>query len=114
MLIKDFFTDTFIHRMDYDKVVQIDEITPIDKTSSKVKKKNESHFEENTISTLLIHINRILSIVCILSFIIIIVYALAKPNERLPDIISNTFSITLGYFGSAFMSFFERQNKYRK
>jgi hypothetical protein len=61
---------------------------------------------------LIININRLVSFVFIISFIYIVIVSFFKPMQKIPDIIQNTFSLTLGYFGSALITFLE--NKSRK
>ncbi len=51
--------------------------------------------------------NWIVSAVCISSFVGVMVFAFLYPAEDVPDVIQNAFSVTLGYFVSAVVSFLE-------
>jgi hypothetical protein len=52
-------------------------------------------------------INWLLMVVCGISFLVIIIYVIFYPGKSIPDIIQNTFSITLGWFGGALGTFFQ-------
>jgi hypothetical protein len=60
---------------------------------------------------IIIQINRLVGFICLASFAFIIVYTFTNPDRKIPDIIQNTFSMTLGYFVSSLITFLERQTR---
>ena len=69
--------------------------------------------KEQVVSQVILNVNKILTFVCIGSFIVMIIYAFVYPDKPIPDIIQNAFFTTLGWFGSAFANFFQidRENR---
>ncbi|OUL17877.1 hypothetical protein [Nostoc sp. 106C] len=63
--------------------------------------------QEQIRSKLIVTINRLLVVVCSVSFFVIIVYPFIYPNKSVPDIIQNAFFTTLGWFGGALGTFFQ-------
>lgn len=59
-------------------------------------------------------INRVLAVVLIGSLFAIIVYPLVAPGIEVPKIVEHAFSATLGYFGSALVTYFERSRSRRE
>lgn len=127
MLINDFFIYTFVRRLDVldeqtKEAIVIDEITPIEPESpNKPRKKEEqqkptrsTQYETKVVSIVILQINRVLLAICILSFAAIITYPLINPKVTLPEVIPNTFALTVGYFGSALVTFLEKNSKSRK
>jgi len=117
---KSFFNYLFIDRSEEDdleeNVLVIDEIMTGDSdapknTSQNVAKprRRSSKLHERVAAKAILQINKIVAIICVLSFIAIIVFPMIKVT--LPEVISNTFSMTLGYFGSALITFLEKQSK---
>lgn len=72
-------------------------------------RKNSNSVVQKTKCQMIIIINAILSIVCISSFVYIIVFTILYRDCKIPDIIQNTFSLTLGYFASALLTFIEKK-----
>ncbi|MDJ0717310.1 MAG: hypothetical protein QNJ54_24350 [Prochloraceae cyanobacterium] len=62
----------------------------------------ESFKREQVISQVILNVNKLLTFICIGSFIVMVVYPFVYPDKPIPDIIQNTFFTTLGWFGSAF------------
>ena len=114
MRVTDFLSDTFVQRRPkVDEVISIDEITPTEPTKSSGSKapRQTSRLEDRTTSSVIIQINRLLGAICILSFVAIILYPIINSTLKIPDVIPNTFSMTLGYFGSALLTYLERSKK---
>ncbi|MGK7899637.1 MAG: hypothetical protein AB4372_39990, partial [Xenococcus sp. (in: cyanobacteria)] len=59
------------------------------------------------VSDLVLRINKVLTFVCIGSFILMAIYVFVYPDKPIPDIFQNAFFSTLGWFGSAFANFFQ-------
>ena len=79
----------------------------IEDSSQSAQQKTKPVLKEKVVSQIILNINKILTFVCIGSFIVMIVYAFVYPDKPIPDIIQNAFFTTLGWFGSAFASFFQ-------
>ena len=62
---------------------------------------------EKVVSQVILSVNKLLTFVCVGSFIVMIIYAFIYPDKPIPDIIQNAFFTTLGWFGSAFANFFQ-------
>ena len=62
-------------------------------------------------SELIININKILTIILILSFLTIVFYPFIYPEKPIPDIAQNAFFLTLGWFGSALALFLRFDDK---
>ena len=107
MKIVDFFVYTFLGRVrESEPSIEIAEISEDDSTSPAVR----LNIRDQTRSKLIILINWVLMLVCILSFAVIIIYSLFFRDESIPDIIQSTFSLTLGWFGSALVTFLESKS----
>ncbi|MDJ0597456.1 MAG: hypothetical protein QNJ37_01215 [Crocosphaera sp.] len=61
----------------------------------------------NQKNKLIITIKRLLMVLCVSSFVVILIYILIYPDRSIPSIIENTFFITLGWFGGILAAFFE-------
>lgn len=112
MLIE-FFRYTFLGEtaITSDAVIETIDAEPSER-SLKPKDPEYTMLEEaRTRSKIVVSINIILGIICLSSFFFIIFYLLVHTDKDIPEIIQNTFFTTLGYFGSAFISFTERQSK---
>ncbi len=66
--------------------------------------KSEQYHQKNK---LIITINRLSMVLCISSFVVILIYSLIYPDRSIPSIIENTCFITLGWFGGILAAFFE-------
>ncbi|MGR3278549.1 hypothetical protein ACSYAD_25980 [Acaryochloris marina NIES-2412] len=64
-----------------------------------------------TATKIILSVNKLLSIICLLSFIAILIYPFFFPNKTTPDTIQNAFFTTLGWLGSAFVNFFQFNKK---
>ncbi len=62
---------------------------------------------EQVKNKLIFTINKVLVVVCCLSFIVIIIYPFTHSGEQVPDTIQNAFFTTLGWFGGALGTFFQ-------
>ena len=58
---------------------------------------------------IIIQINRLVGVVCLGSFIFIIIHPFTQADKDIPETIQNAFSMTLGYFVSALVSFVEKK-----
>jgi hypothetical protein len=111
MLIKNFLKDTFIERSSNQNIPSVYAVIP-----EEPDEKNEnnpiplSSLERQTANNIILNINRVLGIVCISSLLAIIFYPLIT-QAQLPEIISNVFSITVGYFGSTLLTYMEKYTK---
>ncbi|MCG8368811.1 MAG: hypothetical protein MJA27_36440 [Pseudanabaenales cyanobacterium] len=69
---------------------------------------NQQHTSREQVrNKLILMINRVLVVVCCVSFFVIIVYSFIYPDKSVPDIIQNSFFTTLGWFGGALGTFFQ-------
>lgn len=108
MWLIDFIRFTFIERnMTNTDIIEMAELSVED-----ARVNSSAPLAESARIQLIININRLVSFVFIISFIYIVIVSFFKPMQKIPDIIQNTFSLTLGYFGSALITFLE--NKSRK
>jgi hypothetical protein len=62
---------------------------------------------------IVVQINRLLAVISLTSFAVIVYYALFREGRSTPDLISQTFSATLGYFVSSSVSYFEQSRQPR-
>ena len=92
-----------------DTVVEIAEIVGTEKGDDKPSQKIRMNatMREKTASSLIIQINRVLTFISLVSFVAIIIYPLINPAAKLPDVIPNTFFMTMGYFASALITYLE-------
>ena len=89
--------------------IPIEEITTKNSTSNENEDINSHLLKER--SKIILLINRVIAFICVASFIVIIVISLSFDNKPIPEILQNSFSITLGYYGSALMSYLEVKNQ---
>ena len=102
--IKDFVKYTFLYgRYDTDPII-IDIAETDDHVDST---RNEYDVKAYTRSRMIIIVNWVLVMLCLISFFLMI-YLIVILEKDIPHIIQNTFSLTLGYFGSAFINFLEK------
>jgi hypothetical protein len=109
----DFFKYTFLGKIVLEKPDAIIETIEAEPPDRVLRTRDEylNLEETRTRSKIVISINIILGIICLSSFFFIIFYLLVNTDKAIPEIIQNTFFTTLGYFGSAFISFTEKQSK---
>lgn len=58
------------------------------------------------VDQIILNINKLLTAVCLVSFIAMIIYVFIYPDKSIPDVLQNAFFTTLGWLGSAFANFF--------
>lgn len=66
-----------------------------------------THSKEIVVSKVILNINRVLTFICLSSFLTMAVFSIKYPTQPIPDILQNSFFVTLGWFGSAFTNFFQ-------
>jgi hypothetical protein len=113
--MKEFFSYLFLRRpsrdIDTDTAESVDVVdfsTDPEAHGEGPRQPSEDDLLRNRI---IVQINRIIGFICIASFIFILWYAAARSGGEVPDTIKNTFSMTLGYFVSALITFLERRPK---
>ena len=82
----------------------VDEKNRANENCQQQDKKSEQYHQKNK---LIITINRLSMVLCISSFVVILIYSLIYPDRSIPSIIENTCFITLGWFGGILAAFFE-------
>jgi hypothetical protein len=101
-----FLKYTFLGKIDSSKrIIEINEVNPLPERQPEQKPTSKEQIRNQ----LIVRINWVLMGVCIVSFVVIIIYALLLPGQAVPDIIQNAFFTTLGWFGGALGTFFERE-----
>lgn len=106
--IIDFFKYTFLGEVrESESSIEIAELSEDNSSLSEVG----LSFRDYTRSKIIILINWVLMIVCLSCFVVIIIYSLFLRSEKIPDIIQNTFSLSLGWFGSSLVTFLESKPK---
>lgn len=89
-------------------------IVPIEEVNIAPKQQSEQAqpSQEQVRNKLIIIINWFIGIICIISFIFLIVYAFIKGSDKAFDTIQDAFLMTLSWFGGAITTFFGmEQNK---
>ncbi len=118
MLVADFLRYTFLGKLNkqaqptaYEDVEAVDEETIEGDLTGKADTTYRDRSEDLLRKKIIIQINRLVGFICLVSFVFIIVYTFIRPDKQIPDIIQNTFSMTLGYFVSALIAFLERKSQ---
>lgn len=81
----------------------------VKRTSKKkpVKTGKTASSKEAVLGKIVVSINRVLTFVCLASFVAMVMFSFVYPNEPVPDTMQNSFFMTLGWFGSAFANYFQ-------
>lgn len=93
------------------KVRSTSDIIDIDEVNIEQPSERKISTEKRVKVQIIIQINRLLMGVCILSFLFIIIYPFVYPDKVVPDLIKNSFLLTLGWFGGIFSAFFQVDQK---
>ena len=76
-------------------------------TSSRRQQSASTRSKEIVVGQVIININRVLTFICLGSFLTMAIFSIKYPAQPIPDILQNSFFVTLGWFGSAFTNFFQ-------
>jgi hypothetical protein len=92
-------------------IIPIEEFNLIEASSKTSVKDSQDHVpsREQIRGQLILSINKLLLLICAISFVAVIVYPFIYPDKAVPDIIQNAFFTTLGWFGGALGTFFQTE-----
>ncbi len=111
MSIKSYLFSFYNFLFSYSKCNPLDilQVYEVDVTDSRNSKNNNSAtINAITKRKVVVLINITFAIICLITFGIICYYCILLPNHDIPEFLQNTFMLTLGYYGSAFLTFFEK------
>ncbi|SRR5712692_2740916 len=94
-----------------DTVEAVDDLPSKPNLPGKLKLDRAVSQDDEVRNRIIVHINRLVGFICIASFVFILGHAAISSGGEVPDTIKNTFSMTLGYFVSALITFVERRPK---
>jgi hypothetical protein len=85
-----------------------DEKTKGKNVSKHSKKKSTSN--HSLVERVILNANCLIGFICAASFLAILVYAFFKADEKIPEVITTAFSVTLGYIGGVYVTFIKNNS----